>query len=268
MYSGGKPVIVYVGNRRSRYREKRALWYNWLGQWGYSALPVFCTLAKLKPHSMHAAWMAAEIKRGFLIEHKGVLGYPTIRLYAPTALARDHGLIGFQDETRASRLARVATRSTTVHDLAAQFLAARLGGLGPGAPLLGHFGGQTHSHLPDAIGYFADGDSDALSASGVLPSALEVELTQKSRDRIYRTFVLYAQVIAAQSSIRGVRFYFRDASLRDIYAGLFHAEEWPDFQYSPAQKNFIESHPYRIALDSPVRERFSFLTEPSLWPKR
>jgi hypothetical protein len=260
-------VIVYVGNRRARHREKRALWYSWLGQWGYSALPVFYALAKLKPNSMHVAWMANEIERGFLREHRGILGYPTIRLYGPTVLARDHGLIGLVDETRCSRLDRVAGRSTTVHDLAAQFLAARLGRFAPGVPLLTHFGGQAHTHLPDGIGYFADAHPIEVY-SNVLPSALEVELTQKSRDRVYRTFVLYAQVIAAQTTIRDVRFYFGDRNLRDTYAGLFNAEDWPDFEYSATRSKLVESRPYRIPLDSPVRDRFSFITEPSLWPKR
>jgi len=234
-----------------RHRKKRIAFYQWIGAWGVTATPLYAALFKLKPHPSMPRWLDREAERGFLNRHRGVLGYPSMVLYSPTATAVAHGLCSHTPDTRPGHLAHMAQRTTIIHDLAAQHVAIQAQALA-GRVLQVEHADEAHEIHPDAI----------TSAD----EAIELELTQKQAARVYRTFLLYAAALRA-GTIHRVKFVFVDRAIQASYLRLFAATEWPDYKFDDTQRKWVQhGEPFRVGSAEGFRSHFQFDLQPPMWP--
>jgi len=190
--------------------------------------------------------MKSEVDRGFLTASKGFLGYPTIVVYCATPLAAAHGLLGNGEPMAPADRARALGRPSAAHDLAVQHYVASSASAAPG-PVMEVQGFQ---HQPDAL---------------IDRHCVEIELTQKSDPRIFRTYLFYAHAIA-NDRINSVRFVFRSQSLADAYLARFAETSWVDSQYNADRRKYVRRDPFLVEADHALRPRFEFVTESALWP--
>jgi hypothetical protein len=80
---------------------------------------------------------------------------------------------------------------------------------------------------------------DAVLIKGDKKTALEVELTQKTRSKIFLAFTDHARAFR-DGGYHAIEYVFDDAQMCKTYQTIFDEERWPVFRYSKEKKRYVE----------------------------
>lgn len=108
---------------------------------------------------------------------------------------------------------------------------------------------QSNSNVADA--YLFNEDLAAI--------AIEMEASQKSRDRVYFTLTNYIEMIQ-KNEVAAVAFYFIRETDQKYYASLFNELEWPIYRTAKRGKflDLRQNGTLQVPSDIWIRERFQF----------
>jgi hypothetical protein len=80
---------------------------------------------------------------------------------------------------------------------------------------------------------------DALLIKGEIITALEVELSYKSKSKIFLAFTDHARAFR-DKKYQFIEYVFVDATMRDYYFSIFNEERWPVFRLNSAKNKYVE----------------------------
>lgn len=203
-------------NKRARFDEKRDFVIHWMLEFHVATRSILCGALGINSKNQNSFFLS--LKKSGLFE---IVRHPLLK--------EQLWMLNFQGKQYAARLSEKAERyhatpsrvvnSTTVHTLSVQRAIIDIKGAGIALP----FDFQSERMIttieqqkrPDAL---VTDDQDVL--------ALEVELTQKSRSRIYLGFMDHIENMKAQLYER-VLYVFPTQALCDGYKRRFDQPQWP-----------------------------------------
>jgi len=239
---------------QARYREKLSLWLQWLGVWRFSTVEIYRRLFRYKPSPRHLAWLRSACREGLLTESDALIRGRHVAVFClgPRAqlAAPDKALPAAPSDTAISRF---LGRPAAAHDLAIQWFAATSDDPIAARPASGP---AQRDGTPDLY----------LPAENGLAWAYELEVTRKSRARVFRCLSAHMEAVQ-NGELAGVRYLFVDEAVRRAYVELFAETYWPRFHYFAPQRKYAPiGDPFVVPQDSPLRRLFHFDTVDDLWP--
>lgn len=119
----------------------------------------------------------------------------------------------------------------------------------------------TPERLIESLGLEDEKRPDALLHRAGRTAAIEVELSYKSDQRIYRALRAYVRAFRKFPDYYGqVAYYFDDPAMRDHYQQLFNKEAWPGYEQTPDKKKWVPTGKAFYPDDyEGIRERYRFL---------
>ena len=203
-------------NKRARFDEKRDFVILWMLEFHVATRSILCGALGIKSKNQNSFFLS--LKKSGLFE---IVRHPL--------LSEQFWMLNFQGKQYAARLSEKAERyhatpsrvvnSTTVHTLCVQRAILELRPDGITTPV--DFQPERmittieQQKRPDAL---LNEEGDVI--------ALEVELTQKSRSRIYLGFMDHIENMKAQLYERVV-YVFPTQALKDTYQRRFDQPQWP-----------------------------------------
>lgn len=210
-------------NKRERGEEKKKIIFEWICLFHYSNQSILMELLGLK-HPNNSTYFKKLDDAGLLQR----LTLPTLRnqvfLLSRNSLSL---LTGYQYSGQYSTDPRRVSASLARHNLAVQRAIITRRHLWTEVipeRLLKERGKK----VPDAI-LIKDG----------IKTALEIELTLKTKNKIYLAFTDHARAYR-DGIYKHVVYVFDDVRMRDTYQAIFDEESWPVFRFNQAKKRYVE----------------------------
>jgi hypothetical protein len=244
--------VLTDGTSRLRGRQKLDLLLRWLSRWRYAPDPAAARLLGIA-HVRHVqGFLARCVDRGYLDVSFGIRSHPRTRVYSLTPFAQmAKPELELRDPYSLGVLARLLRRDSIHHTLAMQHYAL----LRPDPWAVSPVFSTDDTTSPDLLETTPGGDV-----------AIEIEHTQKSAARIYRTLANYLEQIDA-GKLAGVRYVFPTARLAATYRQAFDRDAWPTFYYFRDTRKYAPAGDPRILpATDPRRALFSFEVN-RLWPQ-
>lgn len=210
-------------NKRERGEEKKKIIFEWICIFHYSNQAILMELLGLK-HPNNSAYFK-KLDDAELIQR---LTLPTLRnqifMLSRNSLSL---LTGFEYAAQYSTDPRRVSASLARHNLSVQraiLSRRRLWDTVIPERLLKERGKK----VPDAI-----------LILGNIRTALEIELTLKTKNKIYLAFTDHARAFR-DGVYNKVIYVFNDERTRNTYQSVFDEEAWPVFRFNQAKKRYVE----------------------------
>ena len=219
-----KRIIDWVPqNKRERGEEKKKIIFEWICIFQYSNQAILMELLGLK-HPNNSAYFK-KLDDSELLQR---LTLPTLRnqifMLSRNSLSL---LTGFEYAGQYSTDPRRVSASLARHNLAVQrsILSRRA---------------LWDSVIPERL-LKERGKKvpDAILIKDNIKTALEIELTLKTKNKIYLAFTDHARAYR-DGLYNKVIYVFDNQRVRDTYQAVFDEEAWPVFRFSQAKKRYVE----------------------------
>jgi len=242
-------MYQYNGNRQQRNSEKQFILLDWICQWNLSTRPIIENILVL--NSSLSRWFRGLEKK----EIVRVVPQQIVRekVFMLTPLGKT--LASSVSEYAASYNTDVSkvNSSLILHNLKTQKVMLDIKSKNKdkvlkiiGArniPILGIEGEKR----PDGLIEFENG----------LQYAIEVELSYKTKERVYRGYNGLVKAIKhTDNPIQGVVWIFENESMKQKYKEWFDSERWPTYYKDKIHRWIFKKN---VSIDEPIKNRFLFL---------